>query len=347
MAFGLKNKLTLARYMAPWSGDNAPDCPEMWTEIAGAKVQVFGDSGALLIIGPGLHFLGPDDLRLRRVAKILAASGFLVFAPYVEDYLQLKVTKSALQQFDSVCNDIHQKYATPATILAFSFGSLLALKTAATSPKAVKRMILFGGLTDFLDVMNYSVYGFSQIDRSAPTIDKLNRGASYINYAPYSGKKNVAALQAAWLEFCRTVWNRDYHNDETVKLIGEQIAGNLPASYRKFFMQGAGLLPPEPGIIETMKTTDMEWAQPWRYAQGVSCDVTLIHSSTDNVVPAGHALKMHELLTNSSTHIMGSFAHAGRNKLGLGQWLGEIQTMAAVVKKMTPQSEASNVILKP
>ena len=77
---------TLARWLGPWAdATRAPAVITRDTEVAGLRVRIYGDGGTPYLIAPGLHYAGPDDPRMDRFCRILAAAGHHVAAPFVPD----------------------------------------------------------------------------------------------------------------------------------------------------------------------------------------------------------------------------------------------------------------------
>src|SRR5947207_2699541 len=57
-------------------------------------------AGVYLVL-PGLHFLGPDDPRLDRFCRALAASGFVVVAPFIRAYNRMLLDPSSFDDAEA------------------------------------------------------------------------------------------------------------------------------------------------------------------------------------------------------------------------------------------------------
>src|SRR4051812_21585875 len=103
---------TLARWLGPWADSTAsPEVETRDEEIAGIAARVFRrhDSTRFdrrVVIAPGLHYAGPDDPRLDRFCRVLAASGHLVIAPFVPSYLALVPDEQAKRDFIAVVDAV-------------------------------------------------------------------------------------------------------------------------------------------------------------------------------------------------------------------------------------------------
>src|SRR4051812_18613188 len=96
--------LTLARWLGPWADSTAS--PDVFTRddvIGGMHVGVYEStelrSRRRVVVAPGLHYAGPDDPRLDRFCRVLAASGHQVIALFVPSYLALVPDEQAKRDF--------------------------------------------------------------------------------------------------------------------------------------------------------------------------------------------------------------------------------------------------------
>ena len=77
----------LARWLGPWADPTrAPFVRTEQATVEHLTVRVYHPRGrtprATYLIAPGLHYAGPDDPRMDRFCRILAAAGQLVIAPF-------------------------------------------------------------------------------------------------------------------------------------------------------------------------------------------------------------------------------------------------------------------------
>src|SRR5688572_16899015 len=128
----------LARWLGPWADSKrAPDVAIVDENVDDLRIRLYrprgmrsGDERAAYLIAPGLHYAGPDDVRMDRFCKILAAAGHLVIAPFIPSYLALIPRRAAIEDFERVF-DARSRWTTKKPVVfSISFGSLLAFALA-------------------------------------------------------------------------------------------------------------------------------------------------------------------------------------------------------------------------
>src|SRR5512138_3482450 len=94
--------LSLGRWLGPWAGESTPKntVREETVLDVGRPMRVAvhrprQDPKGVWLVTPGLHPAGPDDPRLDRFCRVLAASGFVAVAPYLPDFLSLVIAERA------------------------------------------------------------------------------------------------------------------------------------------------------------------------------------------------------------------------------------------------------------
>src|SRR5262245_561354 len=89
---------SLIHWLGPWADASAAPPEPVRSEIMIEGPRLFAAwvyrprrprSACLLL--QGLHYAGPADPRFDRFARILAASGLLVMAPFLPDYCALRL----------------------------------------------------------------------------------------------------------------------------------------------------------------------------------------------------------------------------------------------------------------
>src|SRR5688500_1173304 len=172
----LKASLTLARWLGPWAREaSAPDAVErtrLPVRPDGARpafdMSIYLPRGRgttrTIVVAPGLQPAGPDDPRVDRFCRILAASGAAVAAPFIPDFVSLRLTPAAADDFarafDAVRSTALAPPERPPIVFSISFGSLLALRLAAARPaQQIARLVLFGGYADLADVIGFCLGG--------------------------------------------------------------------------------------------------------------------------------------------------------------------------------------------
>src|SRR5690606_34537418 len=119
---------TLARWLGPWADTTrAPRVASTEEEVDGIRVRIYGrPRRRTFLIAPGLHYAGPDDPRMDRFCRILAAAGHLVVAPFIPSYLALRPDARAIHDFSRIADALPRWSDDRPIVFSISFGSLLA-----------------------------------------------------------------------------------------------------------------------------------------------------------------------------------------------------------------------------
>ena len=145
----LRSMLALGRWLGPWAGESTPkNTIREEEQIGRMRVAVHRPRHAprgVWLVTPGLHPAGPDDPRLDRFCKVLAASGFVAVTPYLPDFLSLVIAPSAADDLGLAferAEAIARSGSLPGpAICSISVGSLPASALAA-SPRGERARAL-------------------------------------------------------------------------------------------------------------------------------------------------------------------------------------------------------------
>src|SRR5678815_492775 len=140
---------TLARWLGPWAGSHkSPAVPARDEDLDGIRVRIYGRRDrSTFLIAPGLHYAGPDDPRMDRFCRILAAAGHLVVAPFIPDYLALEPNARAIRDYKLV---IFGGYADFRETVGFCLtGSVLSGRAAIRDP--LNQPVVMLNLLEHLD----------------------------------------------------------------------------------------------------------------------------------------------------------------------------------------------------
>jgi pimeloyl-ACP methyl ester carboxylesterase len=221
----VRSYLTLARWLGPWApAEGAPPVARRELPIAGPRpfrARLFQPIGRAprraFLVAPGLHHAGPDDPRMDRFCAVLAASGAAVLAPAIPDFLALRVTPEAADDFARALDAFGHR----PTVFSISFGSLLALRLAAARPDQIERVVVFGGYADFAAAIRFSLSGQG---------DPLNRPVVFINLIDQLGAgEHREPLLAAWRRFVEATWGRpEMRTGDRWRTVARAIAADLP-----------------------------------------------------------------------------------------------------------------------
>jgi len=347
-----RNYWTLARWLGPWASETAR--PTVARRPVRIEARAAGDRdldawlylptdrpvfGAYLI-SPGLHYAGPSDPRLDRFCAIVAASGFLVFAPFVPDYTSLRVQATAIGDLDRAFGTLLELPELPRGlrpgVFSVSFGSLLALRLAAAPERAdqIGGLVLFGGYADWTKTIHFCLTGEIDGVRHG-TRDPLNQPVVFMNLMDYMDDKpdDPEPLFAAWRAYVEATWGRPEMKAEAAyRAAAATIEPTLPESLRQWFRIGVGT---EPGALERCTAAlgrlgaSHDFLDPRPHLAGIRCPVHLIHGVDDDVIPYPQSLEIAAALpphVDAQVYLTGLYGHTA--KAGLGSRLREAPAMA-------------------
>jgi pimeloyl-ACP methyl ester carboxylesterase len=319
--------LTLARWLGPWAdATKAPQVPVRDHQVAGLRVRVFGNAGKPYLIAPGLHYAGPDDPRMDRFCRILAAAGHHVAAPFVPSYLALTPDAQAIADFTRVFDAID--FAEPPVVFSISFGSLLAFALAAARPDAIDRLVIFGGYSSFHETMRYCLTGTGR--------DPLNQPVVLMNLLEYIDPSGAEHLRFWWREYVTRTWGRpEMKARERFCAIAEELAPNVPASVRELFLVGIGVTPGAWDLASAaLEKYDARPLDPSPYLARVTGRVDLVHGADDDVIPyeQSHALAKQLVHAKVGVHVTGMYGHTGSQRPPLSAAARELATMLRVLR---------------
>jgi pimeloyl-ACP methyl ester carboxylesterase len=330
----------LARWLGPWAGaDSLPPAVARSTEIYapldgdGAPVRCHryepGDgviSGAW-VVAQGLHYAGPDDPRMDRFCRVLASAGWLVLAPFLSDYLELRVATGAAADLGAACETAVRACAErglprPA-VFSISFGSTPAIEIGASDRfrDRIGALVLFGGFSDFHATIRFAVSGraFDGLRSVEVPHDPLNTPAVFVNLVEHLDVPGSRArLAHAWREMARRTWGRPELRPAPKRIpIAEAIAAELDLVDRPLFMIGCGLDVGGPALLEAglARAGDrFGFTAPGPRLARVAAPVVIAHGKDDDVVPWSEALKLRDALPGGHArrlYLTGLWAHTG------------------------------------
>lgn len=322
---------TLARWLGPWAdATRAPDVPARDEQVAGLRVRVYGREGRPYLIAPGLHYAGPDDPRMDRFCRILAAAGHHVAAPFVPSYLALTPDARAIADFTRVFDAID--FAAPPVVFSISFGSLLAFALAAERPELAERLVIFGGYADFSGTLRYCLTGDGR--------DPMNQPVVLLNLLDHLAhdRAHRPALEAGWRAYVERVWGRPHMKLEGRYLaVGEELAPSIPEAIRELFLVGIGNRPGAWALVEdALARYDSSALDPTPHLARVRGRVDLVHGTDDDVIPYAHTHQLATALANADVrvHITGLYNHTGAAASRLAAMPRELATMIRVLRAL-------------
>ena len=330
---------TLARWLGPWA--DATRAPEVAVReetiegaIEGLRVRLYGEPRRrTFLIAPGLHYAGPDDPRMDRFCRVLAAAGHLVVAPFVPAYLALTPGRSAIEDFARVFDALPRWSSAKPVVFSISFGSLLAFALAAARGDAIERLVVFGGYADFSETMRYCLTGEGRDPLNQPVV--LMNLLDHLEHAP----EQRAALEAAWRRYVEATWGRpEMKARDRYLAIAERLAPEVPEPVRELFLVGIGVVPGAWDLASAaLAKYDARALDPAPYLPRITGRVDLVHGADDDVIPyeQSHALARQLVNANVAVHITGMYGHTGAQRPPLSAAARELATMLRVLRVMS------------
>jgi pimeloyl-ACP methyl ester carboxylesterase len=345
---------TLARWLGPWADSTkAPRVSAVDDDVGGIRVRIYGTrrgrSQRAFLVAPGLHYAGPDDPRMDRFCRILAAAGHLVVAPFVPSYLALTPNAKAIADFTRVAEALPRWTDKKPVVFSISFGSLLAFALAAEHPALVDKLVIFGGYADFHETMTFCLTGQVSSGRAA-TRDPLNQPVVLLNLLDHilpagrnesdpllvHDRSQAEALMASWRAYVERTWGRpEMKVDRAFVAVAEALAPEVPESIRELFLVGIGVMPGAWELaVPALEKFDASALDPSPYLPRVTCRVDLVHGTDDDVIPfeQSHVLAAGLVNADVHTHITGMYGHTGAQRPPLTALARELATMIRVLR---------------
>jgi len=330
---------TLARWLGPWAdAKTSPNVATEDTSVDEIRVRLYRPAGkprATFLIAPGLHYAGPDDVRMDRFCRILAAGGHLVVAPFIPSYLALMPDARAIADFERVYRALPRWSAQKPVVFSISFGSLLAFALAAKYGDALAGLVIFGGYATFQGTLEFCLTGAVPSGRRAPR-DPLNQPVVLMNLLAQLDPPcaDHAAVSAAWRAYVEKTWGRpEMKARERFTAVAASV--DVPPHVRALFEIGVGVTPGAAALaLDALTRFDGSALDPAPYLAKITGRVDLVHGTDDDVIPYEHSQELAALLVNADvrTHITGLYGHTGAQTPKLSALAAELVTMVRVLR---------------
>jgi pimeloyl-ACP methyl ester carboxylesterase len=357
----LKSIGSLIRWLGPWAGDESlprnvrrerwrlktqsgtpiaadvywPQQRRLGGGTAPAKIR-----GAYLI-AQGMHYLGPSDPRLARFCQILSSAGFMVIAPGLPSYLDLRFARCSADELEVAARAALDRLPPEIglTVFSISFGSWPAFELATRVP--LDSVVCFGGYADFDDALRFCIHGGEGDDSIAH--DPLNAPVLFMNLIEtLPGRpRDAARLEHAWRTMVFRTWGRAELKKPGARAdIAEVIARHLSPDERTLFLQGCGLLPGGAELFDEaleLAGSQFAWADPRSAIERMRCPVTIAHGRDDDVIPWQQAERLRDLCTTvvpTRLFLTGMYGHTGSQRPTLGAAMGELRTLLGIAKAL-------------
>jgi pimeloyl-ACP methyl ester carboxylesterase len=354
--------LRLARWLGPWTpATQAPTDDEVVREervLAPSRegerpMRVWayrpakGASHGSLLLLHGLHYLGPSDPRMDRFSRILAASGALVWAPFIPDFERLVLAPTVFRDCERALDALLAYDRRPPDrapgVMSISFGSLPALHLASNREHSFKlsSLVLFGGYADLGDTMRFALEG-----EPGRLHDPYNRPVVFMNLVDHLGEalpQDRSPLMEAWRAYIDRTWGRPQLKSDPAagEAIAREFADKLDPVWRSVFLRTAGV---EPGMMDVFETAwargrdRLAWLDPTEKMRSVRVPTYVLHGADDDVIPHRHARMFERQLPREhlrGVHVTGLYGHTGAAAppwKSARQIVGEVATMIGALR---------------
>jgi len=248
------------------------------------------------LIIPGLSPQGASDPRIIKLATTFAKVGYLVYVPFVDDYIKLHIKPNTYTDIAAVFDDLYEHsykdFQDPQPIiLSLSFGSLMAFKLASDLERRekIKHMFLFGGYAEWLPTVQAIVEG----DRYGQQIKQYDRQVLPVIFIHLlslickdDSQLDGDLIQKKTDEFIAKSWNSQEPKDlSLLRAIAQDISKDMPIHDKKIFLQGCGL---ESGyqdmFMNLLKKAKFKYLEPLTNKENILCPISLIHSYNDTII---------------------------------------------------------------
>ncbi|MBI2567974.1 MAG: hypothetical protein HYV63_13165 [Candidatus Schekmanbacteria bacterium] len=358
---------TFARWLGPWAhATRAPDGVvrgELLLDPAEPDVDPLlvwryaprdGEPDGAYMIVHGLSYLGPADPRMDRFCRILAASGTVVYAPFLTTFMDQTVSSRAAADLAIALRWMLDAETSPSSqrpgIFAISFGTLPALRVAASVELGARigSVVCYGGYASWADTARslcvprpHHPLAIAR-DPTACAIVFLNKVGRVTN-----DEKRARPLVTAWRAFIKAASEQfacPPPGDGILEL-ADSVAALLPAELRPLFLAGCGVSTDwqeQFARIATEDDGDAERFNPTHGLAGLRSRVYLIHGADDQIIPATESVALSREVsrhTRCDLFLTGLYGHTAthgmsglwRNLAGAGR---ELLTMARMVRAL-------------
>ena len=351
----------LVKWLGPWaSSERLPVAVEVKnTDIEGpsspisvkhyrpAKTRVRG----LYLVAQGLHYRGPDDLRMDRFCRILANAGFEVVAPRLPSYMGMRLEATVITEFQAVfdaLDELTTVRAKPA-VFSISFGSLPVLRLASNPAYSdrISAVITFGGYMDWIAALHFTLSGRVEYNDGffEKEPDPLNQPAIFMNFVGGMelDSQGTERLHRTWFDYIRATWGREECRQRAVhEAVAEEFAQTLPEALQHLFMLGCGLRDQDEALGMCLAANERdprlgEALNVSAYLSGIKAPVHLFHGLDDDVFPFTQMEMLKDGMPPDHevrTYLTGMYGHTGSQFGPTSGVFGEVRTMLKMLKTL-------------
>lgn len=281
------------------------------------------------LISPGLHYAGPTDPRMHRLAAILASAGNAVMSPAISSLMSLRiapaVTREVGDAFDALVNQPEVPRVASVSVISISVGSLAALQLAASPRYArrVERVVCFGGYGEPIEFLRY-LLGREGAENGAALNDPLNKPVVFMTLLDHLPLpiQDREALCATWRRYVHETWPRT-HLKRPGSLahvpIAESLAESLCAEDRELFLVGCGARPGGRALADAAierAAGHYAFLDPTAGVEAIAAPVHLVHGTGDRVIPFSQLRALRTAIPTARGYALRTYEHSNAVSLG-------------------------------
>lgn len=327
----VRTRLSLLRWLGPWSGDGMPagiEREELRFERPGheplrAWLYRRRDQAPLgnVLVAHGLMPQGPADPRLDRLMRVLADAGLCAVVPFLPDYMALRFVPRVAEDFARAAQQfptLPQRASDRRIgLLSISYGAypMLRLLANAGSAPTWGGAALFGGYGDPRATIRYCCG--VEVGPGLPAPDRLNTpGVGMHVLDTLDPSVNPAPVREALRALIERTWGRPADQRPDPELTARELGASLADPERALFRLAAGLEPGSRAALDDAirRSPIPETMDARPHLATVAMPVHLMHARSDDVIPYTETVAIRDALPATAsvrTYITGLFEHAG------------------------------------
>jgi hypothetical protein len=254
------------------------------------------------ILSVGLNYEGPNDIRAKRLASVFAKAGYLVYVPYLEDYLLLNIKDTTYIDFFSCFDHLYEvslRYKTKPYVFSVSFGSCVALKLAQDIKRSsqIGSMVLFGAYGNWFETCKKIIEKESKANEPVQCIPIIFHHFLEDALEEFDSKRTVIIKEAIWACIIKTWDEKSFTTKEHIFNILSE--GSFALSEKEtdlvlmfFALKGNTW----DFFLKYANKEKYNYLNPLGEKTQINCPIRLMHSISDEVIPVDEYTRLVKLL---------------------------------------------------
>jgi len=262
---------------------------------------------------------------MERLLRIIANAGFVVMAPFIHSYMNLKVEPRAIRDFGAALEALRALPDVPSdrrvALFSISFGSLLALSTAGDPRYAdeVGGVVVYGGYADWFETVRYCLTGRVG-DTPLGTRDPLNQPVVFMNYVDWlpTPPTDRERLMAGWRAYVEEAWGQtELKSDRAFEPVARRHGDDVHPEDLDLFLTGCGVSGDAEALwlsAHERSGSHFSFLDPRPGFANMRCDLYLCHGRDDDVIPLNQVDRIADAAPDHvevKRFITGMYGHTG------------------------------------